>query len=328
LPAVIEDAIVAKRKELLELGCDAGAATIHYWLGRGGTVRPPSEATIWRTLVRRGFVVPQPAKRPKSSLRRFEADWPNERWQLDHTDWELAGGRVVQILNILDDHSRLCVAAVAAPTITSSVLWEAFSAAGGCYGLPSSCLSDNGLVFSGKLRGFEVAFEIALREAGIRAITSAPFHPQTCGKVERFQQTEKKWLRARWRKLKTIGDAQSALDEFRPYYNELRPHRGIGRITPFQRWSATAASGPVDGPLPAPIRRSTVTVSSTGAVNVRKWTVNVGVEYEGRPAQVVLDDTQASIYIDGLLIRHLKIEKAKRYQGSGRARGGARRSRR
>lgn len=67
--AAIEDEIVALRKELADLGVDAGAHTIHYHLRARHRRRRavPSVATIWRVLSRRGFVVPQPQKRPKSS---------------------------------------------------------------------------------------------------------------------------------------------------------------------------------------------------------------------------------------------------------------------
>jgi transposase InsO family protein len=70
----------------------------------------PAVSTIWRILSRRGFVAPQPQKRPRSSWKMFCADQPNERWQADITHWGLADGAEVEILNILDDHSRLCLA--------------------------------------------------------------------------------------------------------------------------------------------------------------------------------------------------------------------------
>jgi transposase len=54
----MEDAIVALRKELADLGVDAGPGTIQWHLGRRGCRAVPSQATIWRVLVRRGFVVP------------------------------------------------------------------------------------------------------------------------------------------------------------------------------------------------------------------------------------------------------------------------------
>jgi transposase InsO family protein len=66
-------------------------------------------STIWRILVDRGFVTPQPHKRPKSSFVRFAAEQPNERWQADITHWPLADGTDVEILNVVDDHSRYCL---------------------------------------------------------------------------------------------------------------------------------------------------------------------------------------------------------------------------
>src|SRR2546427_4912902 len=108
--ADLEDEIVALRRELLNLGVDAGAQTIHYQL-RSRHEQVPSVSTIWRVLRRRGFVTPQPHKRPRSSWVRFEAQLPNECWQSDVTHWWLAGGAEVQIVNVIDDHSRLAVAA-------------------------------------------------------------------------------------------------------------------------------------------------------------------------------------------------------------------------
>jgi transposase len=105
----LEDEIVALRKELTELGVDAGAQTIHYHLGLRHE-RVPSISTIWRVLRRRGFVTPQPHKRPRSSWTRFQAQLPNECWQSDVTHWRLADGTEVEIVNFVDDHSRLAVA--------------------------------------------------------------------------------------------------------------------------------------------------------------------------------------------------------------------------
>jgi transposase InsO family protein len=111
--------------ELTKKGLDAGGDTIRSHLARApGDSRVPATSTIWRVLVRRGFVTPQPQKRPKSSYRRFAAEQPNERWQADATHWQLATRRrvlqQVEIINILDDHSRLDVASDAYPTATGA----------------------------------------------------------------------------------------------------------------------------------------------------------------------------------------------------------------
>lgn len=96
------------RKTLANSGYDAGAATIAEHLTRDPAVtKVPTVAAIWRILTRRGFVTPQPQKRPRSSWKRFEADLPNQCWQADVTHWRLADHSDVEILDIIDDSSRL-----------------------------------------------------------------------------------------------------------------------------------------------------------------------------------------------------------------------------
>ena len=90
-------------------GFDAGAETIHFHMSTPGR-QVPSVSTIYRVLRARGFVTPEPHKRPKSSWIRFVAEFPNECWQADVTHVEVADGVVFEVLNIIDDHSRLCVA--------------------------------------------------------------------------------------------------------------------------------------------------------------------------------------------------------------------------
>lgn len=322
----VEDAIVELRKRLNDEGLDAGAATIRWHLGHGTKVRPPSEATIWRILRRRGFVTVQPQKRPKSALRRFEARWPNECWQLDATEWVLLHGEVVEILNLLDDHSRVAIGARALARVTSETAWETFSQAAAQWGLPARCLSDNGLAFTGRLRGFEVFFETQLRAAGVTKVNARPYHPQTCGKVERYQQTLKKWLAARRPRPATLDELQTALERFRSYYNHERPHRGIGRITPIERFQANPPARP-GTPLPAPQRHVQAHVNRNGVVEVGPFGIGIGIEHAGRPADVTLDQTHATVLVDGRLVRHLELDHTRRYQPSGRAPGQPRRRR-
>jgi transposase InsO family protein len=193
----VEDQIIRLRKSLTKKGTDAGAETIAAHLATAGVSPVPAVSTIWRILVRRGFVTPQPQKRPRSSWKRFCADQPNERWQADITHWRLADDTEVEILNIVDDHSRVCIAAVARLVFTGGQVWHTFRAAIGRCGPPAEVLSDNGAVFTAKQRGQgRVALEVQCGLRSIRVSHSRPYHPQTCGKVERFHQTEKKWLTA------------------------------------------------------------------------------------------------------------------------------------
>lgn len=327
-PLEIEEVIVRRRKELHDAGLDHGATTIQWHLGRAEPPVPvPSVASIHRILVRRGLVVAQPRKRPKSSWRRFEAAAPNERWQIDATDWVVATG-VVRVFNIIDDHSRLAVGSRAVLEATTEAAWTAFCDAAATWGLPAGVLSDNGLAFSGKLRGFEVRFEADLRDAGIRPVTGAPYHPQTTGKVERFQQTLKKWLR-RQPLAGDLAELQAQLDAFRRIYNEQRPHQGIGRRTPLSRWQASGRAVPADQPLAHPDFSATAMEAPVvdGTVRAGRFHINIGVDWDGHRARVIYDTHHASVFVNGKLVRHLELDHSRAYQPSGRRRGGPRRPR-
>jgi transposase InsO family protein len=323
IPVEVEEAIVVLRKELTDEGLDNGAATIQFHLGRRGSVNPvPSEATIWRILDRRGFITHHPQKRPRTSLRRFEAAAPNERWQGDVTEWVVADHcTTVEIINYLDDHSRLYIRGLAVEVATVETTWQAFEQGVERWGMPAGFLSDNGLVFSGRLHGVEVAFEAHLRAAGIVQVTSSPGHPQTCGKVERFQQTLKKWLRKQPLPA-DLAELQAQLDTFADYYNFQRPHRAIGRITPSERWQATPPMTSLNVPLPAPQRSIHTVVEPNGVVRVRPWRIHVGATHARQAAHVVLDDTHAAVFINHQLVRCLELDHSRSYQPSELPRGG------
>lgn len=229
----LEDRIIRLRKELSKQGLDAGADTIRTHLQRDGALaRVPATSTIWRILTRRGFVTPQPRKRPKGAGRRFAADMPNERWQADITHWQLADGTGVEILNIEDDHSRLALRSDARTTTTGTDVLTSFRRAFRTHGVPARVLTDNDAGFTGKPRGGgRVALEVELDLLVLGFDHSRPYHPQTCGKVERFHRTQKKWLAAQ-PPATTVNGLQSQLDRFDRYYNTVRPHRAIGRSTP------------------------------------------------------------------------------------------------
>lgn len=335
-PPMLEEAIVEFRKQLADAGHDHGATTIQWHLGRDRRFKRavPSVATVHRVLVRRGFVTPQPHKRPKGSWRRFEASAPNECWQIDATDWVIVTG-LVKIFNIVDDHSRVACRSRAVSEATGEQAWVTFCQAAQQWGLPAGVLSDNGLCFSGRLRGFEVLFEANLRDGGIRPITGRGYHPQTTGKVERFQQTLKRWLAHQDRErglAHDLADLQSRLDEFCAYYNEQRPHQGIGRVTPLARWLATPRSGPADQPLEHPTQQpqpQQFTVSQEGIVRINDNTIKIGVgaEWAGCTVTVIFDGTYATIITGNHLVRHLRIDPTRSYQPTGRRRGGPRRPR-
>lgn len=271
-------------------------------------------------LTGRGFIIPEPRKRPKNSWQRFVASAPNELWQADCIDWVTAADGRVWILSFLDDHSRVALRVKALPEATTDATWETFCEATALWGVPLGQLSDNGLNFSGRLRGFEVRFEIELRAIGVVPKTSRPYHPQTCGKVERFQQTLKKWLRRR-PPAADLAELQAQLDTFVAYYNHQRPHHGIDRRTPAQAWAATPPAINLGIALPGPAQHTHVTIDDRGIARVGRYHIAIGIEHAGQPARIDHDDTHAAVFINHRLVRALELDPTRSYQPSGRPRG-------
>ena len=207
-----------------------------------------SRATINRILVRAGAVVADPSKRPKSSYLRFEAAQPNETWQSDFTHYRLAGGTDAEILTWIDDHSRYVLHCTAHIRVTGPVVLAAFRQAGDLHGYPASTLTDNGMVFTTRYsggRGGRNHLEHELRTRNIVQKNSRPNHPTTCGKVERFQQTMKKWLHAQPQQPNTLADLQALLDAFAEEYNHRRPHRSLtASTTPAAAYAARPKASP------------------------------------------------------------------------------------
>jgi transposase InsO family protein len=225
----LEAAIIALRARLAAAGHDCGPATIASHLARDYPTAP-APATVWRILRRHDLITPQPHKRPRSSYHRFEAALPNELWQADTTHWRLADGTGVEILDLVYDHSRLLLAADAFRTVKAADVLATFRAAAGRHGLPAALLTDNGAVFAGRPRGGNVMLEQTLEGLGIVVKHSSPYHPQTCGKVERFHQTLKRFL-DRQPPAGDLVTLQLQLDAYRAYYNGERPHRALQGAT-------------------------------------------------------------------------------------------------
>ena len=315
-PEVLE-LILQLRVELEEAGLDAGAQSILSYLRlRSGT--SPSKATIWRLLRANGLVVPQPQKRPRSSWIRFQAELPNEMWQADATHWQLADGSNVEVLNLIDDHSRFCLASVAFPTVKAADVLETFSVAAETYGYPVKFLSDNAAVFSGRPRKGRVVLESELDRLGIVSSHSSPYHPQTCGKVERFHQTLKRFLR-RQAPAQSLAHLQLQLDAFRNRYNQDRPHDAAGGRTPLQAFEARLKAHPT---LPASavqyrVRRDRLDAGGKVTIRYLGRLRHLYVSYRHRRQPVTLLVAGPHLKVvaqDGSILRELTLDPERNYQ--------------
>jgi len=307
------------RKALADQGLDAGAHTIAHHL-RELHGASPAPSTIWRILTRRGFITPQPQKRPRSSFVRFEAEMPNERWQADVTHWALVDGTHVEILNVIDDHSRFALACDARRHTRAAGVVETFHRCVAAHGAPSELLTDNGAVFTGAPRGGRSVLEVELASLGIRYVRSRTYHPQTCGKVERFHQSLKRWL-AKQRPARTPEELQAEIDRFRAYYNDVRPHRALARHTPSQAYTARPKAHPL-GPgmqISPHYRVRHDRIDRYGKLTLRHRSrlhhIGIGREHAGTRVLVLARDLEIRVITeDGELLRELTLDPTRDYQ--------------
>lgn len=293
----LRNEIIRLRTDLLTQGLDAGAASIAWHLGQAG-LHTPALSTIWRILRAAGLVTPTPSKRPKAYIIRFEAVQPNETWQSDFTHWRLADGSDVEIINWLDDHSRLLLHCSVFKAITGKIVIDTFNECRNTYGTPFSTLTDNGIVYTARFVKGKNGFEYLLSKLDIVQKNGSPAHPQAQGKIERFHQTLKKWL-SEQDSPKDLKELQRQLDEFRTIYNSKRPHKALEMRTPQSCYEATIKATPKAAKDKEHYRVRHDSVDQFGKLSLRRagkmHHLGVGIENQFKKVYVVVDHYKVSV---------------------------------
>jgi len=334
--AATAEVVVRLRKELTEQGLDAGPDTIAWHLANHHGITL-SRATVARLLTAQGLVIPQPRKRPKSSYIRFQADLPNECWQADFTHYRLtdpggAPGADVEILTWLDDCTRYALSVTAHPRVTGPIVLTTFRGSVAAHGIPASTLTDNAMVFTTRLaggRGGRNALESELRRLHVTQKNSRPHHPTTCGKVERFQQTMKKWLRAQPAQPATLEQLQALINAFIHDYNTTRPHRSLPhRATPAAVYTTLPKALPTssrDTDTHDRVRHDRIDNSGvvTLRVNGRLHHIGIGRTHARTHVILLVHDLDIRIVnaVTGELLRQLTLDPKRDYQPTGRPPG-------
>jgi transposase InsO family protein len=333
-PAQTVELVLRIRKQLSDAGLDAGAETIGWHLAHHHRTTL-SRATIHRILTRSGAVIPEPAKRPKASYLRFQAEMPNETWQSDFTHYRLGTGADTEIISWLDDHSRYALHVSAHARITAPIVVATFTRAATEHGYPFSALTDNGTVYTTRFAGGSGGrnhLEHELRRRNVVQKNSRPNHPTTCGKVERFQQTMKKWLSAQPAQPTAIPELQALLDVFVAAYNHDRPHRSLPhRATPAVAYTARPKAAPgTDRARDTHDRLRHDKIDKAGCVtlrvNGRLHHIGVGRTLTGTDVLLLVQDLHIRVIhaATGELLRDLVLDPRKDYQPTGRPPGPAR----
>lgn len=314
LPAELEVRIV----ELRRAHPRWGARRIRAELDRAG-FEAPAVSTVHQALRRNGLVADQPRRHRKAN-QRFEREISNDLWQIDATRILLADETPAWVVDMIDDHSRYLLSAIAGEKASTDLAWDVFEIAASRYGLPRQVLSDNGLTFTGRLHGVEVAFETNLRDLGVQLINSAPYHPQTLGKLERFHRTLKEWFTDEG-PAQDLDHLQELLDGFRFHYNRQRPHQGIEDQTPAERFNNEPHPAQIRSTEPLQAGQPTYPphsilrkVSATGNISYQKKLIQLGFRWAGARVRIVPIGDLIHVYHGEQPVRVVAIDHNHYYQ--------------
>jgi transposase InsO family protein len=277
-------------------------------------IAPPAVSTIHGALRRNHLIADQPRKKPRKLLRRFERDVPNDLWQTDATEVVLSDGKRAWVIDMLDDHARFLLAAVACRVPTTADTRACFEAAARRYGLPRQVLSDNHNIFTGRFIGSVVAFERLLASIDVKLINGAPAHPQTQGKIERFHRTLKEWL-ADEGGARDLEHLQRLLDDFADHYNRQRPNQALGDLTPAERYRRSTRIYRLPAQLqptypPGSTQRK---VSRRGGICYDLNHITVETRWIGCMVRVVARDGRLMVFFGDTLLRDVP-----HFRGGGR----------
>ena len=230
-PEDIEKLIVNYRKTHPAIG----ATKIRKILLNQGKSNIPSNSTVNAILKRNGCITKE-ASEAAEHYERFEKSTPNEMWQADFKGYfTLKNGHRCYPLNILDDHSRMCLCSEALNSESMETVQPIFSRVFHEYGLPFSLLCDNGNPWGTSQSTGYTKFEIWLMELGVLVIHGRVFHPQTQGKEERFNRSMKDEL-LKHHEFRDLQNAQQYFDEYRDFYNNERPHHSLNLDVPAEHY--------------------------------------------------------------------------------------------
>ena len=252
-----------------------GGRKIARWLSDRNVVDVPHPSTISHILRREGLLG---AAKPGQGVayKRFEHAAPNALWQMDFKGHFAMERQRCHPLTALDDHSRYAIVLSALADEARPGVQHSLERAFRSYGLPARINMDNGQPWGCPSADHGVsALTVWFIRLGIGVSFSAPAHPQTNGKDERFHRTLKAEVLA-GRDFRGLDQAQAAFDQWRDVYNYERPHESLGMAVPASRYQ----------PSPRPFPDVLPPIEYAPGDHVRRVNANGGVSFEKRSWRV------------------------------------------
>jgi transposase InsO family protein len=261
----MEALVVAYRSDYPALG----AVKIHRMMEDKGLTNLPSPSTI-NAIFKRHNLITKEASIAATPYQSYEKNTPNEMWQSDFKgNFEMMNGQRCHPLCIIDDCSRFNVCSQPKPDETLASVQPSVELVFREYGLPRIFLCDNGNPWGvAQSTGF-TRFEVWLMDLGILTVHGRPLHPQTQGKIERFNSSLKR-EHLKYVKIADMEDAARELEKYRQFYNWERPHRALDLDTPGSRYKPSERRYPERiTPWEYPSEYELRTIKSTGYFTYR-----------------------------------------------------------
>ncbi len=288
-----------------------GAVKLHRMLANEGVTDIPSPSTINAILKRNGCISKE-ASAASTPHKRFVKPNPNDMWQADFKgNFALKNNERCYPLNVIDDHSRfnLCSDALGGENLglVSPVFERLFRE----YGLPFSLLCDNGNPWGTAQSTGYTRFEVWLMELGILTIHCSVRHPQTQGKDESYNRSMTKEL-LKFHEFSDMAEAQEFFDEYREFYNNKRPHYGLGLDVPAKHYRPSEREYPErirewEYPPDCKVHR----VKSTGFVTVNGQGYFLSEAFGGKEVAVRESSIKGcyNIYFRQFIVGRIDVDK-------------------
>ena len=190
-----------------------------------------SESTVYRILKREGLVKRQEMQVVAAKEYHTKTTRPHQMWATDASYFKVAGWGYYYLVTVMDDYSRFILAWKLQKDMSANSLIEVVQGAVDAIGMTDVPVEDRTKLLSDNGSGYvSRAFRDYLNLVGIGHILAAPFHPQTNGKVERYQQSLKREVNQLPYELPS--QLEQAIADFVDYYNHRRYHKALGDVTP------------------------------------------------------------------------------------------------
>ncbi len=284
-----------------------GGRKIAAAMRRAGMRAVPAPSTITEILRRHGQLGRQ-AEHP-GPWQRFERAAPNELWQMDFKGpFALPQGRC-HPLTVLDDHSRYALGLEALGDERRASVRASLSVIFRRYGLPFAMIMDSGPPWGEGRGGGYTLLAVWLIRLGVQVGHARPYHPQTCGKDERFHRSFKAEVLA-GRAFRDLAHCQRAFDDWRVVYNHQRPHEALAMGVPAERYRLSPRPFPAALPAiayaPGDIVRK---VKEGGRICFKGRLWRVGKAFTGLPVALrpTRDDGVFTVHFCAQRIRQIDL---------------------